>query len=140
MRAVADKVRAVPSRAALDERPTSVTIRFVTYVAGRVGSEGPTRTTDVVITPTPRCRELNQREIAGSAGRYTVGDVRVGPITPTHTTGGYSRDQLAPLGTSSVKVTYLLAGDIAGEYSRVDLETSKPHSWFLVLRRMRTTP
>lgn len=141
MSKVADKVRGLASKASIDERTTSVTVRTVTYVGGRRGAEGPRTTVDLLLAPRPKIVEVNGRDIAGSAGRYAVGDVKVGPITPTYTGGGYTQDQLAPALTSNgVDVLYVLAGGVAGEYTRIDFITGRSHTYFLVLRRKRTTP
>lgn len=139
MLAVADRVRAIPAR--LDERPTTVTIRTRTWAGGLPGREGATTHVDVVLTPTPKVREISQREIVNSGGRYQAGDLRVGPITPAYTGGGYTEAQLAPVVTSdAVEVVYVLAGYISGEYARVDLSQDRSHSWFLTLTRTRRTP
>lgn len=139
MSKLADTVRGLPSRSSVGERTTSVTIRTRTYAGGRRGSDGPKTDVDVVLTPAPKVREVSQRDITGSAGRYTVGDVKVGPITPSYPTGGYTEAQLAPTSSSSgVEVFYVLEGGVTGEYSRVDLSSDRSHSWFLVLRRRRT--
>lgn len=139
LNATAERVRGIP--VALGERPTSVTIRTRTWGGGAKGADGARTDVDVTLTPAPRVREVNQRDIASSAGRYTIGDVKVGPITPTYPTGGYTQAQLAPVATArGTEVFYVLAGNLEGEYSRVDLTTDRSHSWFLVLRRRRTTP
>ena len=136
-----DKVRAIASKSTIDERTTSVTVRKKTYAGGRVGAEGGAMTEDLILTPRPKVREVSQREIAGSGGRYQVGDVRVGPITPSYSGGGYTEAQLAPtVATNGIAVVYVLAGGVSGEYARIDLSTDRSHSWFLVLRRTRSTP
>lgn len=141
MKALADRVRQLPASPAWDERPTSVTVRSKTYLGGRIGAEGPTDIVDLLLSPTPRVREVNQHDITGSAGRYVAGDVRVGPITPAFTGGGYTQAQLAPQpNAKGVQILYVLSGNISGEYDRVNLESDRSHSWFLVLRRKRSTP
>lgn len=140
----ADKVRAIASKPSIDERTTSVTIRRRVTSGGqlgRVGDGGGVSSTDLVLSPRPKVREVSQREITGSGGRYQAGDVKVGPITPTYSAGGYTEEQLAPrVTTNGVEIRYVLAGGITGEYSRIDLSTDRSHSWFLVLRRTRSTP
>jgi hypothetical protein len=138
---VADKVRALPSRPSWDVWPTSLTIRVRTWEGGRIGTEGGTTDVDLVISPKPRVKDVSQREIAGSGGRYEAGDVRVGPITPQYAGGGYTPAQLAPpVGSNGVEVLYVLSGGISGEYGRVDLQTDHSLSYWLVLRRKRSTP
>lgn len=138
MKATADKVRAIASRPGLDQRPTSVTIRTRTWLGGRRGAEGGTNDADLLLVPTPRVRELSTREIASSVGRYVAGDVMVEQITPAYAGGGYTEAQLAPLTTTGNEIIYVLAGDVSGEFARVDLSTDDPHGWTLVLRRRRT--
>lgn len=138
---LAGKLRGLPSSPGVDIYTTSVTIRTRTNSGGRVGAEGVKTDSDLVITPRPKVREVSQREIAGSGGRYVAGDVKVGPITPAHSGGGYTEAQLAPTaGTNGVQVIYVLAGGVAGEYLRVDLQTDRALSYFLVLRRKRSSP
>lgn len=137
---IAERVRAIPSHPRFDERTTRVTIRTRTW-AGRVGSEGGFTDVDLEISPRPRVRELNQREIAGSGGRYLSGDLRIGPITPSYAGGGYTQEQLAPVSeTNGVEIIYLLEGQQDGEHARVQLETDRNHAWFIVVRRERSTP
>lgn len=141
MSKVADKVRAIASKASIDERPTAVTIRTRTWTGGRRGTPGGHSDVDVVLTPRPAVVEVTGRDIAASAGRYSISDVKVGPITPAYTGGGYTQAQLAPDAVASgVEIIYVLAGNVVGEYARIDLSTDLSHSWFLVLRRRRTTP
>lgn len=141
MNALADRVRAIPARAALDECPTTVTIRVRTFAGGRAGTEGTKTDSTTTITPTPRVQHITEREIANSAGRYRAGDVRVGPLTPSYGAGGYTEAQLAPpVGQNGVQVIYILAGNVNGEYERIELHTEASHSWWLVLRRRRSTP
>lgn len=138
---LATKLRALPSSPGVDIYTTSVTIRTRTWAGGRKGAEGASTDVDLLLTPRPKVREVSQREIAGPAGRYQAGDVRVGPITPANAAGGYSEAQLAPTASASgTEILYVLAGGITGEYTRVDLQTDKALSYFLVLRRKRSTP
>lgn len=141
MNALADKVRAIPSRPGLDERPTSVTVRTIVYEGGRVGAEGTTHTTDLPLLPIPYVKDVDQKDITQSGGRYIAGDVKVGPITPFYGSGGYTEAQLAPVKTTNgTKIIYVLTGQLAGEYDRVALDNERTHSWYLILRRLRSTP
>jgi len=141
MNEVADQLRGLASLPEIDERPISVTLRKVTWAAGRVGADGGTTNEDLELLPRPRVREVSQQEIASSGGRYEAGDVRIGPITPEYPGGGYSPERLAPaITTNGVEVLYVLSGAIAGEYKRVALHTDRVHSYFLVVRRTRSTP
>ena len=62
MRKLADKVRAIPSLPAIAVRTTSVKLRTRTYAGGRVGAEGTVETVDLLITPRPKVREIDQHE------------------------------------------------------------------------------
>lgn len=138
---IANKLRALPSKPALDIYTTSVTIRTRTNAGGRIGVDAVKTDVDVVIRPRPKVREVNQREIAGSGGLYQAGDVKVGPITPAHSGGGYTAAQLAPVtSTNGVEIIYVLSGGVTGEYKRVDLTTDRAFSYWLLLRRKRSTP
>lgn len=140
---VAESIRRLPDR--LGERPTTVTVRTRTWHGGRVGSKGDVETTDLLLSPSPRVKQLATREIAGSGGRYEAGDVRVGPITRSWTltsgSGGYTEEQVAPRqGAPGVEILYVLSGYVSGEYTRITVDTDGNHAFFLVLRRRRTTP
>lgn len=62
-------------------RRYAITIRKRTWAGGFPGI-GAMTPTDLVITPTPRVRQLHSREIAASGGTYEQGDYRVDKITP----------------------------------------------------------
>jgi hypothetical protein len=138
---LAGKLRALPSSPGVDIYMTSVTIRTRTWAGGRVNAEGGYSDSNILITPRPKVREVAQREITGAGGRYEAGDVKVGPITPTYSGGGYTIAQLAPTASSNgVEILYVLAGAIAGDYKRIDLQTDRALSYFLILRRKRSSP
>ncbi len=141
---VANTIRGIPSKASIDVYTTAVTVRVRTWAGGRIEADGGYSDSDTVITPRPYVRELTQREIAGSGGRYTAGDVRVDGITPFHAGNagiGYTEAQIAPVATTNgVEILYVLSGAIAGEYMRIDLATDDPIEFVLVLRRKRATP
>ena len=144
LNAVADDVRALAGSADIDERPTTVTIRTRTWSGGRVRN-GTSTDVDVVLTPTPKVRQITQREIYGAGGLYRDGDIRIGPITPAYTassgSGGYTVAQLAPvITTDGVELLYILAGQMTGEHKLVNLDNGKAHAWFLVVRLDRRTP
>lgn len=88
LRAV-NAARAVP--ASLGIRDSRVYLRSKVWTAGSGSDEigkGTLAATDVEITPRPRVKEL-------------VGEkLRVGPITPSHSTGGYTPATLSPSDTA----------------------------------------
>jgi hypothetical protein len=133
---------------AADYRTSLVTVRTITWSGARVGL-GSATNSDLVLAKR-LVRELSGREVHGSNGRYTSGDIVVEGITPTYdvdgVTGGYTVEQLDPVKTFTPQpelrreVRYIVTGDLAGEYGFVNLETGRIASWRLVLRRKRTTP
>lgn len=139
----ANILRGLASKPAIDIYTTTVTIRTRTWTGGRIRSEQGSYDSDLLLTPTPRVREVSQREITGSGGRYQAGDVKVGPLTPSHASNpgvGYTAAQLAPVASANgVEIIYVLSGGVSGEYMRVDLETDRAFSYTLILRRKRST-
>lgn len=88
-----------------------------------------------------RVRQVSTREIAGSGGVYENGDLRIGPITPSNGTIGYTAAQIAPtFVAAATELRYVLAGNHAGIYRRVSFENTSDVSWYLVLRRTNDSP
>jgi hypothetical protein len=149
---VADRLRARTGPSALDVRLTGLTITIRSWTGGAIGvlpadpSVTPFVDTSLALPTIYRIRQVTTREVASSGGRYEMGDVRVGPVTPEFThddgsTGGFAEAQLKPGPTDDrTEIIYVLSGAHAGEYALVTLESLRPLSWFLVLRRRVTTP
>lgn len=140
---LANRMRALPSRSSIDVWTTDVTIRKRTWLGGQVGKDGGYKDEDLVITPRPQVRELSEREIRSSAGRYRAGDVLVEHITPAadpECSGGYTQEQLRPVGTRAIQIIYVLSGELTGQYSLESLGVDDVLSYSLHLRRTRTTP
>lgn len=137
---IVDELRALAGPSGFDVRTSGLTVRTRTWAGGKRGI-GPVSDSNLVLAQIYKIREVSTREIASSGGLFEMGDVRVGPITPTDVSGGgYTAAQLAPEGQTGTEVVYVITGDLAGEYARVELNKSKPFSWYLILRRRRTTP
>jgi len=137
---VVDELRALAGPSGFDVRTSQLTVRTRTWAGGRRGL-GPVTDSDLDLAQSYKIREVSTREIASSGGLFEMGDIKVGPITPTDVSGGgYTEAQLAPEGQTGTEVVYVVTGDLAGEYARVELNKSKPFSWYLTLRRRRTTP
>jgi hypothetical protein len=102
--------------------------------------------TSLVLPTIYRVRQVTTREVASSGGRYEMGDMRVGPVTPAFTrddgsTGGFTEAQLKPDPTDEATETiYQLTGAHGGDYALVAVESTRAFSWYLVLRRRVTTP
>lgn len=137
---IVDELRALAGPSGFDVRTSRLTVRTRTWAGGRRGL-GPASDSDLDLAQIYKIREVSTREIASSGGLFEMGDIKVGPITPTDVSGGgYTAAQLAPEGQTGTEVIYVISGDLAGEYARVELNKSKPFSWYLTLRRRRTTP
>jgi len=115
------------------------------WSGGRVG-EG----TEQVISELPLTRyEVKQvagRLIQAAPGVFEYGDLRVGPITPKFAGGGFSRDELDPARNFGVgedrqkAVVYRLSGDVDGDHTLVDIDTTDATGWFMTIRRTRRSP
>lgn len=139
------QVRQIP--ADLGFRPYTVTLRVRTWAGGRVGLPvGSTPDiTDTVITPPPKVRQLSQREVDASGGRYQMGDFVVSGIVPSFTDGdaygGFTPAQLQPTPTAAQDVVYLLTGpEGTVECTQVGSDFSRPTRYSLVLRMTAPPP
>ncbi len=123
---------------------TTVVVRTITWSGERLGDGTPTNS-ELTLAKRP-VKELSSRIVSASGGRYQMGDVRVSDITPTYTkpdasSGGYSKQQLAPglfftgADRRQKEVRYVLSGDMDGLYTLVDLDQNDPCAWALILRR-----
>lgn len=132
-------------------RPNGLTIRTrtwfvdgVTWAPGGIRAPGAIFVdSDLVLSPTPRIREVSSREVASSGGLYQDGDLRVTKITPQYTGaggGGYTPLQLRPVGAENVEILYVVTGPSAGEHELVDSDFSRNWGYELTIRRLRTTP
>jgi len=137
-RKVADKVY---------QRPTTVTIRVITY-SGNVGVVGVTEvsTANTTLVPSPKVVPLGQglSSVFGngaasqSAGRISADTYRIGPITPPHSSAGYSVSDLAPTGATTKRVLIFLEGDDFGSgelYQITTADFSKAQSYYLEVQR-----
>lgn len=148
---VFDRLRVLTGPTRFDLRPTGLSIVSRRWTSGAVGVEPDDPATPAFVDTrldlpaTYAVRQLTTREIASSAGRYETGDVKVGPLTPAYTatdgsTGGVSEAQLKPDGDEANEIVYALVGAHAGEYSLLSVESTKPFTWWVTLRRRETTP
>lgn len=137
---VVDTLRALTGPSVLDIRTAQLTIRTRVWSGGYIG-EGTAADSDLVLPKQYKVENLTSKEVASSGGRFEDGAMRIGPITPDYVTGGYAPSDLKPTVTNdATEVIYILAGQVAGEYSLAQLRTDKPFSYFITVNRKRTTP
>lgn len=123
-------------------RESSVTVDTRVWPGPRPGQGTPVDT-QLLLAPNPKVVAMSVREVASSGGLYTMGDLRIGPITPYNATNptGYTDAQLAPGVTGGLtEVVYKLGGPWVGEYVRVALEAPKATRRMIVVRRKTTVP
>lgn len=138
---IAEAARSISGPTGVDIRTNQLTIRTRTWSGGRVRLGTPTDS-DLVLPAHYPIREVNSQELNSSGGRYEIGDIKVAHITPSDGAGvGYTPAQLKPAVTANnVEVIYIINGPSAGEYGIVELNTMRPFSYTLILRRSSRTP
>ena len=150
-RAIASAVRGIPETFGV--RGTLVTVRVRVY-SGPVGAQGTTltSTTDTVLSPIPKVRQVSEGRGAyfggglytDSTGRVLAGEYEIGPITQEFPAGGYTPTELAPAGGVSRRVTLLLAGEEfqrgGEEVAIVKLDATRPLRTMLMVVRVRQGP
>lgn len=110
---VVDQLRQLPDDFGL--RRYSVTLRRRVWSGGAPGL-GTATVTDVVLSPRPRVRQLNSKEVAASGGTYEEGDYRIDRVTPSYTGGGYAPDELYLRAVNADEdVAVILVGDAGFE-------------------------
>lgn len=142
-----DAIRGIPGEMGL--RPHSVTVRVTTWSGARVGLGTATTTSTALYVgagaQNPKVRQLSQRDVIASGGKYTDQDLRVGPVTPSYTGGGVAHATLDPSTSSSpTEVRFLVEGPgfpSAGALcERVGDETDSALHYYLILRQTGQTP
>src|SRR6266487_3736295 len=123
---VADTLRGLSGPSVFDIRPTQLTIRTRTYLGGRRGGQSAYMDTDFVLPSQYKVQQVKTNEISSSGGKYEMGDIKVGPITPRGVSKGFTIEELQPKPSSDgVDLIYILSGSDghAGEYSRIELQS-----------------
>ena len=146
-RALANACRAIPE--SFGTRSTKVTIRSRAYSAP-IGESGVTvTTTNTVLDPRPRVRQISEGQrgyfgggvLASATGELRVGDYEIGPITQDFPGGGYSPTDLALAGGVTARPTVLLEGDEFSsggeEFEIVHMDATRPFRVMLLVRRVR---
>jgi len=129
-----------PGAGNFDIQTVKVDIVQRVWSGGRRGLGTVTETTLANLPQKIKVRVLTTKEVAQSGGTYQMQDLRVGPITPAYTGGGFTPQQLKPAGADGTEIIYKLTGTIAGDYMLVEIRTDKAFSYYLVVRRTRSTP
>jgi hypothetical protein len=141
-----------PGAGGIDLREDSVTVRVRTWTSGVLRKppvSGAAYTDANLALPLwTNVAQVSTNRIAQSGGIYEVGDLRVGPITPSYPSplpgvaaGGLTPQQIAPkVTTPGVEVFYVVTGAHGGEYTLIRAETAHPLHYFLNIRRRLTTP
>jgi hypothetical protein len=143
---VADILRTLTGPTVFDIRTAKLTIRTRTYPGGHRSSESAFIDSDLALPQIYKIRPLKTEEIASSGGKYEIGDLIVGPITPKGDTLGFDQSQLQPKPTvDGVDIIYIITDTTpnsthSGEYSRVEFRSWRPFSVFLIIRRRVTKP
>ncbi len=151
-----DELRDLRSPSELDQETTQITIRTRTWSEGR-RDKGKPHDVDVVLPQRYKVVEMATREIAGSGGRYSAGDLKVhvtpqydtGQVGSAFETGGFTVAQLAPQPKKNgIEIFYVLCGTLTagvragvnGLYRRIDVMSHRAYRTSLILRRVNTTP
>lgn len=139
-----DRIRAgVPG--ALGLRPFALTVRVRTWSGARPGV-GTKADTDTAITNDAgysyKVTEVTSKDVMLSAGKYTAGMYKVGPLTPPHAGGAVTFAKLDPAVTgAATEVLYKLTDPSGSVWCRkVGVETMHPLHWYLILESTGQTP
>lgn len=92
----------------------------------------------------PRVTVISSNDVVASAGKYSAGDLRVGPMTPAYAGGGVADGVINPTIGIVEQVTWLVEGPgtaIGGDqYDRIaDEMPGSPLERFVVLRKTGST-
>lgn len=146
--------KAVLGPKGLDLTPYFVTVRTRTWASGRIGKPDHTSASytdsDLCLPPHFPIRQISNREISESGGRFERGDVIVEDISPAAGCGvGYTARQLKPLvPNDGVQILYVIAtvnpreteDGLTGFFNLREGQFDDWQYYQLVLRRTRETP
>lgn len=141
-----DKIRSIPGR--LGFRDYSIVIEKVSKSGNANFGESLTETQHLLSLASqdgygfaPRLQLLKQEEIAASNGMYQIADLKIGPITPQHLTGGFSGFDFSclsdPAQSSSLIVRIDNADLFNGNYRLLQVQAVRALSYFLIIRKIR---
>jgi len=101
---------------------------------------------DLVLAQRYEFEHVTEREVAGSGGRYQMGDLKVLNASPEYfdeqgkQVGGYTPAQLKPAGAPGKEIIYVVTGPDAGDYQLRALHTEDAFQYLLVIGHTRRTP
>ena len=142
---MSDRLRAISGPEHMNQRPHRLSILTRTW-SGGYKEAGEASETAIDLPQHFPVRQVSTREIAASGGRYEQGDMAVEGITPEYVDPGgnlrgYSPLALDPRVTrNGVEIIYRLTGPHEGDYQLVELQSWRPYSYTLVLRRRSDSP
>jgi hypothetical protein len=149
-RSLADSIRGLllpETQGGLDVVQSQLTINTILWNGGRPGSDGGFSTVaSTQLKQQYPVMPLTTREVAESGGRYEMGMIKFGPVTPAYTdslgvSGGYTESQLLPSSPDDAhEIVYSIVGQHQGDYQAIELQSNRPYSFFLVLKRRLTSP
>lgn len=131
-----------------DLRRCDVTMRVYTYDGEQIG-EGNRTYVDTLVgikdQYKPKVKQVSQDDIMSSGGVYQALDIKVGPLTPTYSTGGNDPVDFAPEydSTSNKQVLYQVAGpgmEDGAWFVKVGQELLGNFGYYLILRKAQSSP
>lgn len=148
---VIDDIRGIPDE--LGIRLFTVAVMSRTWSGERPGLGIATNSTTPLMVAhgefNARVRGLTSKDVLASGGLYTSEDVKVGPVTPPFLGSDADGDAIVifdPPGKpgQGTELFFRITGpgySAAGDwFKKIDVETSKPFSYFLTLRKTGKKP
>lgn len=124
-------------------RTTAVSVRTRTW-SGAIVGDGTSSDSDAALPSYVKVRELTQAEVASSGGKFEMGDIKIGPMTPPYTSSGGGGVPLSVIdpdaNAPNVETLYVLSGRINGLYRRRNDTRSRPFRTEIIARRVHQTP
>lgn len=125
-------------------RRYDVTMRVVTWSGPRVG-DGTRTAVDAPLAiqgRRPGVRQVSQKDIIASGGKYQDGDYRIGPFTPSFPGGGLEPVDFNPAADATAReVYYKIVGpglESGAWFSKVEQKPDSAFAYYLTVRRSVT--
>lgn len=137
-----DWVRAIPGMLGL--RLFRASVRVTSWSGSRIGIGTKTILSERVLTvghgtQNVKVRQLTQKDVIASGGKYTTQDFKIGPMTPEFLGGGVPVEWLDPVQRpEAVEIIYLIEGPGlpagGGRYQRIEDETTRSFHSNVIVR------